>query len=137
MKHMIKVFLCSVSLLLATLAYADSNCSIKLLNQTGILFEDMGIKATIGNLYLSVCSKNPRKDDDQRTKENCAPNPANIIYTHPLYEKTCDAVDGWPVYVQFENGSDMTCYSKPQAVKNHDVVLNFPGDFECSTGSKL
>lgn len=134
MKRFARVILCSISLI-AVCAYADSNCSIKLLNQSGILFEDMGIKATIGNLYLSVCSQNPRKDNDQKTQENCAENPANIIYTHPLYETTCDAVDGWPVYIQFENG-DATCYSKPQAVKNKDVVLNFPGDFECASDNK-
>lgn len=130
----IKTFLCSIALL-STCSYADSNCSVKLINSSDIFFEKMGIRATIGNLYLSICSQNPRRESDKKTMANCSANPANTIYTHPLFEATCDAINGWPVYIQLEH-SATTCYSKPQATKNRDVELNFPSDFVCAGISK-
>lgn len=117
--------------LVAGSIYATS-CSFKVINHADRSFEEMKIKATIGNLLISLCTQNPRVGDDEKTQINCATNPENTLYTHPMYEETCKATKGWPVYVQFED-EEKTCYSKETDGRvARDLVLNYPEDFNCS-----
>jgi hypothetical protein len=118
-------FLLALFYLISTQVIA--NCSFKVVNHTTTNFEVVGLRGSIYNLEIPLCTKSFVQDE--YVQANCK-LPKDTLYARPQSANTCTSTNGWPVYLTFAD-STRNCYSKPQETIDHDIVLNYPEDFIC------
>lgn len=113
-------------------ANAGSSCTFKIINHQPVSFARLNAYASIGNLLIPLCSKNPMRDPV--TVKNCASHQDNTLFEFPEEELTCISTNHQPVLLYLP-GISKYCRSVAQTTVKSDVVLNFPGDFVCKSES--
>ncbi|HSW93245.1 MAG TPA: hypothetical protein VLJ15_02695 [Gammaproteobacteria bacterium] len=111
-----------------SIVHAGSSCTFKVINHYPVNFSKLNASASIGNLLIPLCSKNPMRDPV--TLKNCASDPDNTLFEYPQEEPTCVSTNHQPVLLYLWAVSKY-CRSVSQVTVKSNVVLSFPEDFVC------